>query len=833
MSNSLSQPRDAGCETTFKELLQLAAGSGRDVTVITEILKFIDAHPQLIDFPRIIQGLLNALNEMEKPPVLFVGDFDPVVWRHECHWIISNRSNPRFISALGPRFFSGDEARRRNPIIGQGVQDYAFPYAMLWHEPADVDGAPDYYRLVGQLLVAHQESSGASDLRGQKYNAYLKLRTLCAKELLTVPAELNIWSSPAIFMRSCTVFDPSISVDVHADAFPAVTRLVRYCGGDQPPERRGGGGNYRGRTPVRSGLGVLVSQGVTKFPLDDPDDPDLLPGHMSFVIPRLDHDLDEELPDGEITAPDEICLIDTGGDLRPFVAELLSHQGILAHIARSRQFLPFGYNLLTLPELANLLFSVTDEFLHCRERFRTAPLSEQVGIRTRMEALLALHLMLWFGRSLEDCKKLQIAEGHARPRGPFELIPASGLEPAEFRFLVPTPDYAAEEQLPPGTVRKRGAAVSVPDMVGAAKLVLEVRALASMAGTAVFTRKVKEVESEVRVLLKELGGGDPRYTVHKIRSYLHRQIITDTHDVVAATMLSGLPCLSANTALYYTQYSVDHLRSLYCHSVRNVLIAIYGTVGLEAPVTNVISSSEMAVGARNCLKLSALKNNLEALLAVLRKRPRKDIQELIHWHNCLTLWTILMFLMATACRAIRNPLKAVEEFEQRSGHGALGDKGADDGHMSRLVVMPELLRRQLEAYDAHCCAIRVKFKYGLPAQTPPKSGFFLRFADDNRLYYEEIRPSHIDAYMRQVVGFTPHPVNGFRKLLRTELAERGCPPETLAAFMGHWLHGEAPQESFSSFCPGAYVQSLHAYLLPLMRELGWMVRNSHLVKEAK
>ncbi len=42
MSNSLSQPRDAGCETPFKELLQLAAGSGRDVTVITEILKFID-----------------------------------------------------------------------------------------------------------------------------------------------------------------------------------------------------------------------------------------------------------------------------------------------------------------------------------------------------------------------------------------------------------------------------------------------------------------------------------------------------------------------------------------------------------------------------------------------------------------------------------------------------------------------------------------------------------------------------------------------------------------------------------------------------------------------
>lgn len=833
MSNSLSQPRYAGCETPIKELLQLAAGSGRDVTVIKEILQFIDAHPQLIDFPRIIQGLLNALNEMEKPPALFVGDVDLMVWRHECHWIISNRNNPRFISALGPRYFFGDETRRRNPIIGQGVQDYAFPYAMLWHEPADVDGASDYYRLVGQLLAAYQQSSGASELRLQKYNAYLKMRTLCAQGLLTVPAELNIWSSPAIFMQSCTVFDPSMSVDVHAEAFPAVTRLVRYCGGDQPPERRGGGGNYRGRMPVRSGLGVLVSLGVTKFPLDDPDDPDLLPGHISFVAPRLDHDLDEELPDGEITAPDELCLIDTGGEMRPFVAELLSHQGILAHIARGRQFLPFGYNLLTLPELANLLFSVTDEFLKCRERVRTAPERERVSIRTRMEALLALHLMLWFGRSLEDCKKLQIAEGRGRPRGAFELIPASGLEPAEFRFLVPTPDYAAEERLPAGTVRKAGSAVSVPDMVGAAKLVSEVRALASMAGTAVFTRKVKEVESEVRILLKELGGGDPRYTVHKIRSYLHRQIITDTHDVVAATMLSGLPCLSANTALYYTQYSANHLRSLYCQSVQNVLTAIYGTVGLEAPARAFTKSSAVAVGARNCLKLSTVRSNLDALLVVLRKRPRKDIQELVHWHNCLTLWTILMFLLATACRAIRNPLKILDDFEPRSGHGALGDKGSDDGHMSRLVVVPELLRRQLEAYDAHCCAIRVKLEYRLPAQIPCGSGFFLRLADDNRLSYEEIRPSHIDAYMRQVVGFTPHPVNGFRKLLRTELAERGCPPETLAAFMGHWLHGEAPQESLSSFCPGAYVQSLHAYLLPLIRELGWMVRNSHLVKEAK
>lgn len=837
MSKKLNPPTSTGqphisSDAPHAKLLSLAADFGRDVSVITEMLRFLDVHPQLIDLPRVIQGLICALDEMEKSPVLIIGEFDLRTWRDECRWIIANRGNPAFISVLGPRYYLGDEQRRRNPVIGRGVQDHAFPYAVLWHEPTDVEGAPAYYRLVGQLLVAYQKNPETVDLRGQKYGAYLKLRSLCAQQIMTIPAELNIWSSPAIFAQDCQFFDAGSSIDLHAEYFPPIARLVRYFGGDEPPERHGGGHHRRG-VSRSAGFGVLISQGVTKFALEDPDDPDLLPGYISFVAtPPLHDDFDEVLPQGEITAENELCLIDTGIEARPFVAELLSHQGMLAHIARGRQFLPFGYNLLTLSELANLLFSVTDEFLLCQERIRTAPEQEQTKIRKRLEALLALHLMLWFGRPLEDCKKLRIAERNARPTTVLELVPADEMGPAEFRFFAPKPDYAAEEQLPREAVRESQEAISVPDMVGAAALVMAIRELAPVTGTAVFICKINEVEREIHILLNELGDGDPRYTIHKIRSYLHRQIIADTHDVVAATMLSGMPCLSANTPLYYSQYSANYLRSLYCRSVQQVLKAVYASAGLEAPINMVPAASGAAIGARNCLRLDAVKANLEALLLVLRKRPRKGLQQLVHWHNCLSLWTVQMFLMATGCRAIRNPLKQSEEFESRAGHGALGDKGADDGHMSRLVVLPDLLSRQLQAYKVHCYAISAQLKPHLPLQPAPTSGFFLRLADDDRLYYEEIRPLHISAVMRQVVGFTPHPVNGFRKLLRTELAERGCPPETLAAFMGHWLSGEEPQDGYSSFCPRTYVQSLHAYVLPLMRELGWMVRNSHLVTEA-
>ena len=828
-SKSMDQPHISP-DSRHAQLLALAADAGRDVGVIVEMLRYLDVHSQLIDFPRVMQGFVNALDAMDVAPELSLGAHDLRAWRDECCWIISIRNNPDFIAALGPMFYQGDERRTRNPVIGKGVQDHAFPYATLWHEPADSESQLDYYRLIGQLLVAYQQRADDLGLRGQRYSAYLELRALCALQILSIPDDLNIWSSSAVFAQGCRQFDAGSSIDYLAEYYPPIVRLVRYLGGEEPPERHGGGGHRQHGGSNSAGLGVLISQGATEFPLEDPDDPDLLPGYISFVASQpLDDNLDEALPLGERTAASEICLIDTRGEVRPYVAELLSHEGMLAHIARSRQFLPFGYNLLTQYELANLLFGVTDEFLFCRERIRNAPGQEQTQIRRRLEALLVLHLMLWFGRSFEDCKKLRIAERNARPSSVLELVLADEAGPAEFRFFAPTPDYAAEELLPRDAVRASQPTISVPDMVGAAALVMAIRDLSPVNGPAVITCKIKDVEREIRILLGELGGADPRYTMHKVRSYLHRQIIADSQDVVAATMLSGMPCISANTALYYSQYSINYLRRLYCQSVQRVLAAVYATVGLEAPSASISVVPEVAVGARNCLRLVTVKSNLDALLAVLRKRPRKGLQQLVHWHNCLSLWTVQMFFMATGCRAIRDPLKQEDEFISPGGHGALGDKGSDDGHMSRLVVLTDLLRRQLKAYKAHCRAITGQLELHAPA---PTNGFFLRLTDDGCLSYEEIRPLHIKAVMRQIEGFTPHAVNAFRKFLRTELAERGCPPETLSALMGHWLSGEEPQDIYSSFCPRTYVQGLHTYLLSLMRELGWTVRNSHLVVEA-
>ena len=95
----------------------------------------------------------------------------------------------------------------------------------------------------------------------------------------------------------------------------------------------------------------------------------------------------------------------------------------------------------------------------------------------------------------------------------------------------------------------------------------------------------------------------------------------------------------------------------------------------------------------------------------------------------------------------------------------------------------------------------------------------------------EITPGNIYDQMGLVSGYTTHRVNAHRKFIRTELTERGCPSEALAAFMGHWLRGEEPQDAYSTFCPAVYAQVLDEWITPLLRELGWSALSSQWVTE--
>jgi len=52
------------------------------------------------------------------------------------------------------------------------------------------------------------------------------------------------------------------------------------------------------------------------------------------------------------------------------------------------------------------------------------------------------------------------------------------------------------------------------------------------------------------------------------------------------------------------------------------------------------------------------------------------------------------------------------------------------------------------------------------------------------------------------------------------LLERGCVPEVVDAFMGHWQCGEEPFGAWSSFDFDHYIIELRSHLEPLLRDIG-------------
>ncbi|HEK3001059.1 TPA: hypothetical protein SMV05_006212, partial [Pseudomonas aeruginosa] len=150
-----------------------------------------------------------------------------------------------------------------------------------------------------------------------------------------------------------------------------------------------------------------------------------------------------------------------------------------------------------------------------------------------------------------------------------------------------------------------------------------------------------------------MGEDDRRYTRTKLRSYLFHQIVTDTQDVAAASMLSGVEIPSAQTPRYYLQLDANHLRNIYTTSLVRVLTQVYACAGLAYEPVGLNPDQQGGLGATHCLLPETIAYNVSAMAAVLRKKANGRLSDMLAWHNCYTLWSVQMFSLITACRAIR------------------------------------------------------------------------------------------------------------------------------------------------------------------------------------
>lgn len=811
-------------------LLRLASEQGQSARTVDQILHLTGAHPDLIDLPGVSHQLLQLFPVCSMGVPITLDGYDEQVWRTVCEWVISLASQPNISELLGEQFWHGDVQPERNPVHQKGVTHFGFPYAALLNVPRDHENAQDYLRLFAQLLVASQQL--VTDRLGrQGYKLYSSLKVLCNREKFSIPPELQVWGSAQEFVDSCRKFEPKKSRSENAEFFAAITRFVNYCNGFSSRDGGGGGGGGRGSAKPYEQPDIVhhITVDPPKFVLGDPDDPDQLPGHYSILVEQGDT-AEGELAPGEISPSTEIWALDDDGCERPYVADILGQQNVEAHIVRSRQFLLFAYNQFTLMELRNLLFGASDLFHACLEG---KSYKRDARIKLRMEAIVALHITLWLGQSITQVVQLSVADDETEEADGLALILG---DCPKFSMVVRRPDLAGDGRWQASSgVRDPLLRILLPDLAGSAQLIKRLLSEFPRSSTQVFTCQAEQLDSEIRALLFELGNGDGRYTRTKLRSYVFHQIVTDTQDVAVASMLSGFEIPSAQTPRYYLQLDANHLRNIYTTSIVRVLTQVYACAGLayEPADLNPEYPQQGGLGATHCLLPQTIQDNVSAMAAVLRKKVDGRLSDMLAWHNCYTLFTVQMLMLVTGCRAIRNPLMLLDEFDPVLGMGALSDKDGDDRHMSRLIYLPAMLRRQIKNYLEHCSAISRQLIGYLPqdeAGNPWSRGFFL-WTSPSGLNRAEISPSKIYEQMALLPGYTTHRTNAYRKFIRTTLAERGCPSESLAAYMGHWLRGEEPQDVYSSFCPAAYANVLDEWISPLLRELGWSALSSQWVNE--
>lgn len=811
-----------------ERILSLAKEAGQSGRAVKYILDLMGAHPDLIDLPRISKGLIKILNASELGVKVYFGGIDKTILLSTCEWIASLGGLPNIEAVFGKSFWLGNSVPTRNPVLNHGVTMFGFPYAAIWHAPRDSENEQDYYRLLAQLLSVFQ-GRNTDGLQSQRYAVFLDLRRLCNLVRINISDQLKIWGETDAFVSACRVFNSQEIESESAKALRSVCRLVAYCSGDEPKVRSGGGGHHGPRQRITGPeLSHLVTDDPLGFALADPDDPDQLPGHYS-ILSQPTGSADGELAPEELSAEDEIWLLDDDGCERPYVADVLGQQGIEAHIVRSRQCVPFPYNQFTLSELRDLLFGASDLFYACRQELGHT--QDPSGLRRRMEAILMIHVCLWLGQPAAQVFEMTVANSSAE--GLDGLVLISGA-PAQFSMTVRRPSLVGDGRWQATSgVRRAALRILLPDLAGSSAMFDALRKDFPRSSSRVFTCEAAELESEVKAVLHLLGGGDRRFTLTKLQNYLFLQIVSDTQDVAVASMLSGVMVPSAQTPRFYLQLDANYLRQIYVDSLERVLTQVYACAGLAYEPIEFQGNQVGGLGATHCLLPETIKANVCAMAEVLRKKPKGRGSEMLAWHNCYTMWTVQMFMLITGCRAIGNPLLFLDEFDKDLVMGALCDKDSGDRHMSRLICMPPMLRRQIEHYFLHCAAIsRELTGYLPPADVDGRwsRGFFLRITPTG-WRREEITPSGIFKQMELVPRYRTHRINGYRKFIRTELAERGCPIEPLAAYMGHWLRGEEPQDQYSSFCPATYAKVLDEWVTPLLTELKWSAFVSPWVEE--
>lgn len=606
----------------------------------------------------------------------------------------------------------------------------------------------------------------------------------------------------------------------------------------------------------------------------DVDDPWIEERSIELVeiLPNIDDLTPAELAKYELFPPeleegDQLTLVeqDCGALERNAGTAALAARARNKHLATQAQMFRWRYGTLTFEQFKWLDETLRSELPRHYSAIRN---KEQ---RERLEIVLILLVMLWTASDLNRALELSVHfdgdESMTSQLGAYDLGVRAEKNRYEWRFESLRPKYFSNPDYDDELTRPRILSFWLPDVSGVVyHCGLYKKHVRTNTKNKLFPEKEKEFLPRLKAYLSELnkvpiGEG---ITLKKITDFLFHHIAGETGDVTAAAYITAKPHHLVNTSIFYTTPKLDYLRKQYTQAIEPILELCDIT---PPPDIAEAKDEDTSVGARLCVKLDVYRSAIQTIQEDLEVTVNySSWEEFVDFHNLFTFYTVLMFGVASAARAIKNPLIKGSDIDA-NGFSTYSDKDSQTPYHSRLIWLPEQVRLQLLEYERHLEVTTDWLALKSPEKDPKNDQEIEKQAQEQTTGTDEsevvvdpkkqakrqspdaseesvpcyfitgrnlskkeiVRPSKLGVLYERYLKV---PANAHRRLLRTELLEQGMPVEVLDAFMGHWVLGQEPWGPYSTFSFPQYVQALQGFLVPFLDdELGFGLVKSPLVMQ--
>jgi hypothetical protein len=336
-----------------------------------------------------------------------------------------------------------------------------------------------------------------------------------------------------------------------------------------------------------------------------------------------------------------------------------------------------------------------------------------------------------------------------------------------------------------------------------------------------FPSPIADYSPAISLLLSKINKKHrTRLTIIRISDYLFDEILTaDNSDITMAMLITNKDSYVGTNPLAYTCISTSMLNEVYrmaCYSIlkkqkacacKDTQKALWFDID-----DNYVGSTLRPTKETVIALVKQLKNELRAAKA---RKPSRD--RTIEVHNCMAIYTTLMFAFSTGYRAVRNPLLPSLQLDFVTGFAVISDKDSEDHYNTRLIWVPKLCRLQYLLYQSHLTVL-----FEIMPTIPSQDYYRYRSGETPSVFLLDPEGKNLEFSPSKILPAKfKIPDNANRHYLRSSLLECHCPTEIIHSFMGHWERGQEPWSRYSGLSPVIYQKHLAKHLDQLLSEACW------------